>query len=220
METLMAKGKAGESNPYTGLGLDESGNRLPGSPRVLSLLSSVLERSVRRNEKLLAGSKIKDVITIFHGSSAPSLNLRQYVERIFKYCKCSNSCFVVAVIYIDRFLQRIDAYLTSLSVHRLLITSVMVAAKFMDDQHYNNAYYAKVGGISIEEMNRLEMRFLFDLDFRLNVTTEVFNKYWLMIQQEGGLETQTALQTQGYCLKKDETGRGRRLTGVHRGRAL
>ncbi|MBA0680846.1 hypothetical protein Goari_012523 [Gossypium aridum] len=220
METLMAKGKAGESNPYTGLGLDESGNRLPGSPRVLSLLSSVLERSVRGNEKLLAGSKIKDVITIFHGSSAPSLNLRQYVERIFKYCKCSNSCFVVAVIYIDRFLQRIDAYLTSLSVHRLLITSVMVAAKFLDDQHYNNAYYAKVGGISIEEMNRLEMRFLFDLDFRLNVTTEVFNKYWLMIQQEGGLETQTALQTQGYCLKKDETGRGRRLTGVHRGRAL
>ncbi|KAH1105886.1 hypothetical protein J1N35_009654 [Gossypium stocksii] len=220
METLMAKGKAGESNPYTGLGLDESGNWLPGSPRVLSLLSSVLERSVRGNEKLLAGSKIKDVITIFHGSRAPSLNLRQYVERIFKYCKCSNSCFVVAVIYIDRFLQRIDAYLTSLSVHRLLITSVMVAAKFMDDQHYNNAYYAKVGGISREEMNRLEMRFLFDLDFRLNVTTEVFNKYWLMIQQEGGLETQTALQTQGYCLKKDETGRGRRLTGVHRGRAL
>ncbi|KAA3468679.1 cyclin-P3-1 [Gossypium australe] len=220
METLMAKGKAGESNPYAGLGLDESGNWLPGSPRVLSLLSSVLERSVRGNEKLLAGSKIKDVITIFHGSRAPSLNLRQYVERIFKYCKCSNSCFVVAVIYIDRFLQRIGAYLTSLSVHRLLITSVMVAAKFMDDQHYNNAYYAKVGGISREEMNRLEMRFLFDLDFRLNVTTEVFNKYWLMIQQEGGLETQTALQTQGYCLKKDETGRGRRLTGVHRGRAL
>ncbi|MBA0611804.1 hypothetical protein Godav_012461 [Gossypium davidsonii] len=216
----MAKGKAGESNPYTGLGLDESGNWLPGSPRVLSLLSSVLERSVRGNEKLLAGSKIKDVITIFHGSRAPSLNLRQYVERIFKYCKCSNSCFVVAVIYIDRFLQRIDAYLTSLSVHRLLITSVMVAAKFMDDQHYNNAYYAKVGGISREEMNRLEMRFLFDLDFQLNVTTEVFNKYWLMIQQEGGLETQTALQTQGYCLKKDETGRGRRLAGVHRGRAL
>ncbi|KAG4189174.1 hypothetical protein ERO13_A08G210700v2 [Gossypium hirsutum] len=216
----MAKGKAGESNPYTGLGLDESGNWLPGSPRVLSLLSSVLERSVRGNEKLLAGSKIKDVITIFHGSRAPSLNLRQYVERIFKYCKCSNSCFVVALIYIDRFLQRIDAYLTSLSVHRLLITSVMVAAKFMDDQHYNNAYYAKVGGISREEMNRLEMRFLFDLDFRLNVTTEVFNKYWLMIQREGGLETRTALQTQGYCLKKDETGRGRRLTGVHRGRAL
>ncbi|KAG4189173.1 hypothetical protein ERO13_A08G210700v2 [Gossypium hirsutum] len=185
----MAKGKAGESNPYTGLGLDESGNWLPGSPRVLSLLSSVLERSVRGNEKLLAGSKIKDVITIFHGSRAPSLNLRQYVERIF-------------------------------NVHRLLITSVMVAAKFMDDQHYNNAYYAKVGGISREEMNRLEMRFLFDLDFRLNVTTEVFNKYWLMIQREGGLETRTALQTQGYCLKKDETGRGRRLTGVHRGRAL
>ncbi|XP_040931956.1 cyclin-P4-1 [Gossypium hirsutum] len=109
-------------------------------------------------------------------------------------------------------------YLTSQRARLLL--RCHGSCKFMDDQHYNNAYYAKVGGISREEMNRLEMRFLFDLDFQLNVTTEVFNKYWLMIQQEGGLETQTALQTQAYCLKKDESGRGRRLTGVHRGRAL
>ncbi|GMI88787.1 hypothetical protein like AT3G05327 [Hibiscus trionum] len=181
METLMAGG----SNPYIGLGLDESGNWIPGTPRVLSLLSSVLERSIRGNEKLLAGLRIKDGITPFHGTKQPSLDVRQYVERIFRYCKCSNSCFVVAIIYIDRFLQRIDAYLTSLNVHRLLITTVLVAAKFMDDQCYNNAYYAKVGGVSTEELNRLEMKLLFDLDFQLHVTTEVFNKYWLKIQQEG-----------------------------------
>ena len=130
----MVKGKAVESDPYVALGLDESGNLVPGAPRVLSLLSSVLERSIQRNEKLLEGSKSKDVITIFHGSKAPALSIRQYIKRIFRYSKCSNSCFVVALIYIDKFLQLMDAYLTSLNVHRLLITSVMVAAKFMDDR--------------------------------------------------------------------------------------
>ncbi|KAK8698094.1 hypothetical protein V6N13_114225 [Hibiscus sabdariffa] len=210
MATWMARGKAGGSNPYIGLGLDESGNWIPGPPRVLSLLSSVLERSIRGNEKLLAASKIKDGMTIFHGTKEPSLNVRQYVERIFKYCKCSNSCFVVAIIYIDRFLQRIDAYLTSLNVHRLLITSVLVAAKFMDDQCYNNAYYAKVGGVSRDELNRLEMKLLFDLDFRLHVTTDVFNKYWLKIQQEGDAKSRTgnAQHIHGYRSKKDETGQG------------
>ncbi|KAE8687309.1 Cyclin family protein [Hibiscus syriacus] len=177
--------KAVESNPFIGLGFDDSGNWIPGNPTVLSLLSSVLERSVRRNEKFLVRSKTKDSMTIFHGSKEPSLNIRQ-------------------------FLQRIDAYLTSLNVHRLLITSVLVAAKFMDDQCYNNAYYAKVGGVSREELNRLEMKFLFDLDFRLHVTTEVFNKYWLKIQQGDG-ENQTDRHIHGRRSKKDETGRGRRF---------
>ncbi|KAG4189179.1 hypothetical protein ERO13_A08G211001v2 [Gossypium hirsutum] len=191
---MMAKGKAGESNPYT----------------VLSLLSSVLERSVRGNEKLFGGiEKLRMLLPYSMVSRAPSLNLRQQ----FLLCRCS-------YIYTDSCNEL--RYLTSQRARLLL--RCHGSCKFMDDQwvcrHYNNAYYAKVGGISREEMNRLEMRFLFDLDFQLNVTTEVFNKYWLMIQQEGGLETQTALQTQAYCLKKDESGRGRRLTGVHRGRAL
>ncbi|XVF31322.1 hypothetical protein REPUB_Repub16aG0135700 [Reevesia pubescens] len=194
MGTLMVKGKAIESDPYIAFGLDESANLVPGTPRVLSLLSSVLEKSIQRNEKLLEGSKRKDVITIFHGSKPPGLSIRQYIQRIFKYSKCSNSCFVVAIIYIDRFLQRMDAYLTSLNVHRLLITSVMVAAKFMDDQCYNNAYYAKVGGVSTEEMNRLEMKFLFSLDFRLHVTTEVFKNYCSKMEREGNVDYQTNQQ--------------------------
>ncbi|XVE62993.1 hypothetical protein DITRI_Ditri06bG0164200 [Diplodiscus trichospermus] len=218
MGTLMVKGKAVESDPYVTLGFDDSANLVPGTPRVLSVLSSVLERSIQKNEKLLQGSKSKDVVTIFHGSKAPVLSIRQYVERIFKYSKCSNSCFVVALIYIDRFLQQMDAHLTSLNVHRLLITSVMVAAKFMDDQCYNNAYYAKVGGVSTEEMNRLEMNFLFSLDFRLHVTTEAFNKYCSKVEKE----SQTDQQIQGYWhggwLKKDETRRGPQISG-RRGRA-
>ncbi|XVF06105.1 hypothetical protein REPUB_Repub06bG0019400 [Reevesia pubescens] len=222
MARLMFKGKAMESDPYIALGLDESSNLVPGTPRVLSLLSSVLEKSIQRNEKLLKGSKKKDVITKFHGSKAPALSIGQYIKRIFKYSKCSNSCFVVAIIYIDRFLQRMDAYLTSFNVHRLLITSVMVAAKFMDDQCNNNAYYAKVGGVSTEEMNGLEMKFLFSLDFRLHVTTDVFNKYCSKIEREGALlDYQTDHQIQGIWLrgwpKKDDTKKGPR-TAHQRGR--
>ena len=34
---------------------------------------------------------------------------------------------------------------TPLNVHRLLITGILLAAKLMDDNYFNNAYYAKVG---------------------------------------------------------------------------
>ncbi|CBI32332.3 unnamed protein product, partial [Vitis vinifera] len=147
MGTLAIDDDIAGSDLYLALGLKELGKGVIGTPRVLLLLSSLLERSVQKNETLLETAQIKDAITIFHGSRAPTLSVRQYIDRIFKYSGCSPSCFVVAHIYVDRFLQHTDAHLTSLNVHRLLITSVMVAAKFIDDAFFNNAYYAKVGGL-------------------------------------------------------------------------
>ncbi|KZV32420.1 hypothetical protein F511_03703 [Dorcoceras hygrometricum] len=155
------------SNDDALLGLKYSIKDNRGNPRVLSLLSVFLEKAIQKNERMLDTSQAKDVITIFHGLRAPSLSIQQYIDRIFKYSCCSPSCFVIAHIYLDRFIQRMNSCLTSLNIHRLLITGVMVAAKFMDDAFFNNAYYARVGGVSTTEMNRLETRFLFAVDFRL-----------------------------------------------------
>ena len=67
--------------------------------------------------------------------------------------------------------------LTSLNVHRILITSVLISTKVFDDEFYKNAYYAKLGGVSTSELNSLELEFLSLVNFNLFVTTEVFDKY-------------------------------------------
>jgi hypothetical protein len=97
--------------------------------------------------------------------------------RIHKYASCSNECFVLALVYIDRLIQRNNFLLTELNVHRVVITAVLLAAKFFDDAYYNNAYYAKVGGVLVSEMNGLEVDFLFRINFSLHVTPELFHKY-------------------------------------------
>ncbi|KAK9137264.1 hypothetical protein Sjap_007858 [Stephania japonica] len=184
MLSLALETDAMGSEIYLALGLSELSKRIPEAPRVLSLVSLLLERYVQKNEKLIETTKRRGTITIFHGLGAPTLSIRQYIERIFKYSSCSPSCFVVAHIYLDRYLQRGDVYLTSLNVHRLLITSVMIAAKFVDDAFFNNAYYAKVGGVSTAEMNRLEMDFLFSLNFRLHVTVDAFRRNCIQLEKE------------------------------------
>lgn len=133
MGTLAFHDQNVDSDIYLSLGLTELRKGFLGSPRVLSLLSSLLERYVKKSELLLEKSQIKDVVTIFHGLRAPTLSIRHYIDRIFKYSGCSPSCFVVAHIYIDRFLQSTEVHLTSVNVHRLLIISIMLAAKFIDD---------------------------------------------------------------------------------------
>ncbi|XP_077218274.1 cyclin p1;1 [Tasmannia lanceolata] len=200
MGSLALDTEAVGSELYSALGLIESRKGVLQSPQVLSLLSSFLERAVQKNEKLLEATKRKEIITVFHGLRAPNLSIRQYIDRIFKYSNCSPSCFVLAHIYMDRFFQQPDVHLTSLNVHRLVITSVVVAAKFIDDAFFNNAYYAKVGGVSTVEMNRLELKFLFSLDFRLQVNVGTFERYCLELEKEatgGAYQIERSIQVCG-----------------------
>lgn len=108
-------------------------------PRFVGFLSSLLQRVAETNDALSlhgggATPPCHQKVTVFHGLSRPGITVASYLERIFTYANCSPSCYVVAYIYLDRFSRRQPLVaVTSLTVHRLLITSVMVAAKFMDD---------------------------------------------------------------------------------------
>jgi hypothetical protein len=87
-------------------------------------------------------------VSKFHALRPPAISIRDYLHRVLKYAACSGECFVLALVYIDRLIQSNPTFVVnSLNIHRLLITSVMLAAKFFDDQYFNNAYYAKVGGV-------------------------------------------------------------------------
>ncbi|XP_039042719.1 cyclin-U4-1-like [Hibiscus syriacus] len=152
-------------------------------PNLITFLSSLLQKVAESNDVNCVVEAQK--ISVFHGLSRPTISIQNYLDRIYKYANCSPSCFIVAYVYLDRFSQRQPSFpINSFNVHRLLITSVMVAAKFMDDMYYNNAYYAKVGGINTMEMNFLEVDFLFGLGFKLHVTPNTFHTYYSYLQRE------------------------------------
>ncbi|KAL6569270.1 Cyclin-U4-1 [Orobanche minor] len=171
--------------------LEDSSNPNGIMPKLIGFLSSLLQRVAESND-LGRGTHHDDdddnddqKTSVFHGLTRPAISIHSYLERIFKYANCSPSCYIVAYVYLDRFTQSQPALpINSFNVHRLLITSIMVSAKFMDDMYYNNAYYAKVGGISTKEMNFLEVEFLFGLGFHLNVTPSTFHTYCSYLQRE------------------------------------
>ncbi|OMO77714.1 Cyclin P/U [Corchorus capsularis] len=142
---------------YLTLGLKGLGKGAVGTPRILSILASLLEKSVEKNDMNSETVDVKDSVAIFHGLRAPTISIQQYIDRIFKYGGCSPSCFVIAYIYVDRFVQQTNVHLTSLNVHRLLITSVMVAAKFIDDACKKNLQKGfKLKGLSeLAELKRV-----------------------------------------------------------------
>jgi hypothetical protein len=143
---------------------------------IVPVLACVLNQLCTRNDMLPINQQ---GVTKFHALRPPAISIRDYLERIGKYAACSGECFVLALVYIDRIIQTNPTFVVnSLNIHRLLITSVMLAAKFFDDQYFNNAYYAKVGGVPAPEMNTLEVEFLFMTNFTLFVPTDTYRQYY------------------------------------------
>ncbi|XP_051138374.1 cyclin-U4-1-like [Andrographis paniculata] len=156
----------------------------PAMLRLIRQMSSILNRIAERND-VVVDAGARNSATIFDGSARPAISVESYMERIFKYANCSPACFVVAYVYLDRFVRRQPLILISpFNVHRLIIASVLVSVKFMDDIYYSNGYYAKIGGISKAEMNLLELDFLFGIGFQLNVTPNTFHHYCSFLQAQ------------------------------------
>ena len=66
---------------------------------------------------------------------------------------------------------------------RMLLTSILTAIKYNEDDFYSNTYYAKVGGISLQEINSLESEFLGLIDFNLWIDYAIFSKYQKYMEQ-------------------------------------
>lgn len=65
--------------------------------------------------------------------------------RIAKYAKCSPACFAHSMVHMLKLAQQDPSFApTRLNVHRLVLTGVLISAKFLDDRYFNNAFYAKV----------------------------------------------------------------------------
>jgi len=147
--------------------------------QIVPVVATVLTQLVARNDKMLEQSpQVASNVTVFHAVKPPAITIRKYLERVERYAGCSSQCYIIALVYVDTIIQRKKSFvISSLNIHRLLITSIMLAAKFYDDIYYNNAYYAKIGGVPCNEINNLELEFLFMINFTLNVPLDVFERY-------------------------------------------
>jgi hypothetical protein len=94
------------------------------------------------------------------------------------------------VYYIDRLCLLYPAFtINTLTVHRFLITAATVAAKGLSDSFWNNATYARVGGIKIAELGMLELDFLYRVDWKIVPNPETLEDYYQgLVERASGYE--------------------------------
>lgn len=106
----------------------------------------------------------------------PTISIMEYLLRFATYAWISNEGMIMGIIYLCRLsISNPNFAVNQLTIHRLLLVSMLAAAKFYDDQYASNACYAILGGVTTRELNRLEAHFLFLINFQLYISPEQYS---------------------------------------------
>lgn len=152
---------------------------------LLRVIAFTIQQTARQNS-LLTGPDL--VLTRFHTLNPPKIPLLKYLVHVREKTQCERSCFIVALILLDRLAtERSSLVITPNTMHKLFLCAVLISSKFNTDMHISNSTWATVGGVRLEELNVLELEFLFLLGFSLVVKKEEYEKYEAELQKKAEL---------------------------------
>lgn len=134
----------------------------------------------------MASAAVHQKKTQFDSDCQLAMSLCEYLKRLRRSFECSDECYVMGLIYIDRLLElHPDIGISFNNCHNLLITSIVLAAKFHDEAYHKNQFYAEAGYITAVELNAMEWRFLELLDWKLQIYPGEYNIYCETLRREG-----------------------------------
>jgi hypothetical protein len=116
----------------------------------------------------------------------PGISVKDYLTRLVVHATLPPPILLSMVYYVDRLCALYPAFtISSLTVHRFLITAATVASKGLSDSFWTNSLYARVGGVSLRELALLELEFLRRLDWRIVPKPEVLVDYYRGLVERG-----------------------------------
>ncbi|KAJ3202250.1 hypothetical protein HDU67_000682 [Dinochytrium kinnereticum] len=141
------------------------------------LIADILDRLTTHNDHIPLHPTN---ITRFHSRRPAPITILDYLRRIVHHTRLDKSCLLAILIYMDRVCTAQTRFtVSSLTVHRFLITAVTVASKAHLDVFFSNRVYAEVGGVGLGELNRMEMELVRMVEWEVLVTGERLQEYYV-----------------------------------------
>ena len=121
----------------------------------------------------------------FASIKEPTIGIKKYLLRFMTHLEfAEESVYILMLLYLNKYLKNEpEVYLTSLNVHRLLASCVLLAYKFQCDRCLNNKLIALIAGMPTSELNQLEFLIFKGLDFKLLVSVDDYDACYQSVLQ-------------------------------------
>jgi hypothetical protein len=113
-----------------------------------------------------------------YSKTIPVLSINKYLIRIIKYTEIENNTLIVAYLYIIKLIKKENFILGINNVYLLLLGSVVLAKKVLEDILYDNSYYCQIGSMSNSNLNMIEYSLFTRIDFDVSLKMEDVNKVY------------------------------------------
>ena len=142
--------------------------------RLINLLSNIIgntiEKSVKYEQKL-------NQIELNKSFEEPKISIAKYIRRIIKHSNPEPSTLILGVIYFDRICNNGNIIFNFFNVYKLLLISFVLAIKFNEEYFETNQYYSKIGGLNLNNFNKLEIKVLEIINYDLYVYEDLYVNY-------------------------------------------
>jgi len=146
--------------------LEKSGSYNP----IVPVLATWLDDLCRLNASDPSTKHVND----FSAVAVARIAVADYLFRLTKNSACSPQVFVVMFVLLRRMMaanKQVNPY----TIHRMMATCFVLAAKLTDDVFYCNSFYARITGLEVRDLNNLERVGLRVIDWNLYISPQDYD---------------------------------------------
>lgn len=123
-----------------------------------------------------------------------------FIIHAYKKLGFSSNLLILSMMNLDKLLEK-NFILSSANIHKVFFICMMETQKYYSDENFKNKDYAKVCGISTDELLELELEFMNYMDFDIYIKEEDFTKYKMKLQN---LYEKSIIMSNEYVQSEDE----------------
>ena len=143
------------------------------------LINDIIKKNFKKKKHIPFSNKIKK--DKFFSLYIPTISIYDYIYRIIKFTQINISTLIISFVQLNNYLIKTKNYLCINNFFNLYITSCLINAKFYEDNYCPLSFFAKVGGVSIEELESFEFEFCNKLNFSFYMNEDLYIKYYNLL---------------------------------------
>merc|ERR1712224_420320 len=168
---------SGAEVPQTAIPSEPSFDYSIGLEKIVNKLDGIIEQYKNNSIDDISPENSK-IVNTFKLKALVDINIQDYINRVKKYTKFENVIFVVALLLLERAMDKVQDLKSSECVHKLFCASLTLSCKTLDDDDYYMTDLSKIYGIDCKILIKLESVLFFDvLNCKVHITDREYRQY-------------------------------------------
>ena len=108
-------------------------------------------------------------------------SLKSFIRSILFQSKISYSIVATGLLYLlwgkQSMKYKYPKMAKTIGIFEMFVSSLMLASKYLNDRNASNSAWSRISGIPLDALNKMEMKLLSFIEYKLHVEVDLFNRW-------------------------------------------